>query len=135
MAGFAGWLYVRNVTPMYKSTARIFVDRAGPVIVSKSIDQDMLLQANNFRRTQAEIIKSVSVVARLKDNPALKAFANDREPILLVINGETERIRAASRTRLTSLVLDGLLAGAAAQKQPASSKTLVTKMRADAASH
>src|SRR5437762_200527 len=67
LAGFAGWLYVRNVTPLYKSTARIFVDRAGPVIVSRTVDQDMLLQANNFRRTQAEIIKSLSVVSKLKD--------------------------------------------------------------------
>ena len=72
LAAFAGWLYVRNVTPMYRSTARIFVDRVGPVIVSKSIDTDMLLQAGNFRRTQAEIIKSLAVVARLKDNVALR---------------------------------------------------------------
>jgi ferric-dicitrate binding protein FerR (iron transport regulator) len=44
-------------------------------------------------------------------NPLLRKISEDRDPILIVVNGETERIRAASRTRLTSLVLDGMLAG------------------------
>ena len=74
LAGLGGWIYVRNVTPMYKSTARLFVDRTGPVIVSKSVDNDMLLQTNNFRRTQAEIIKSLSVLSRVKDNPAYQSL-------------------------------------------------------------
>ncbi len=45
--------------------------------------------------------------------PGLKQLANGRDPILVVLNGETERIRASSRTRLTSLVLDVMTAGAA----------------------
>jgi polysaccharide biosynthesis transport protein len=88
VAGFAGWVYVRNVTPLYKSTARIFVDRAGPVIVQRSVDQDLLMQANNFRRTQAEIIKSVSVVSKLQDNAALKeagAFAGQDNPVSFIL--------------------------------------------------
>lgn len=40
--------------------------------------------------------------------PALKTFTQQREPMLVVINGEKERIRVASRTRLASLVLDSL---------------------------
>jgi ferric-dicitrate binding protein FerR (iron transport regulator) len=44
--------------------------------------------------------------------PALKTLVASREPVLIAFNGETERIRAASRTRLTSLVLDAILAGA-----------------------
>jgi hypothetical protein len=42
-------------------------------------------------------------------NPALKAYQGLRAPSLIAINGETERIRAASRTRITSLVLDALM--------------------------
>lgn len=45
--------------------------------------------------------------------PALKNLVARREPVLVAFNGETERIRAASRTRLTSLVLDAMMAGAA----------------------
>jgi polysaccharide biosynthesis transport protein len=72
LAAFGGWLYARSVTPLYKSTARIFVDRSGPVIVQKSVDNDMLLQTGNFRRTQAEIIKSPSVIAKLRNSSALR---------------------------------------------------------------
>jgi hypothetical protein len=39
----------------------------------------------------------------------LKAYQGLRAPSLIAINGETERIRAASRTRITSLVLDALM--------------------------
>ncbi|MBI4893141.1 MAG: FecR domain-containing protein [Acidobacteria bacterium] len=46
--------------------------------------------------------------------PALKQLADRRDPVLIAFNGETERIQAASRTRLTSLVLDAMLAGASA---------------------
>ncbi|WP_321470304.1 FecR domain-containing protein [uncultured Paludibaculum sp.] len=63
---------------------------------------------------------------------ALQTIAKDRDPILVVVNGETERIRVASRTRLTSLILDGMLAGTAAD---ASSIKLNRKMKQNAASN
>jgi hypothetical protein len=65
------------------------------------------------------------------ENPLLRKLAEDRDPILIVVNGETERIRAASRTRLTSLVLDGMLAGSV---MGASSNPKAT-MRKHGASH
>ena len=45
---------------------------------------------------------------------SLKNLLASRNPLLVVFNAEAEQIRAASRTRLSSLVLDSLLAGAAA---------------------
>lgn len=65
-------------------------------------------------------------------NDALKSIAQDRDPILVVVSGETERIRVASRTRLTSLILDGMLAGTAAD---ASSMKLNRKIQKNAASN
>lgn len=65
-------------------------------------------------------------------NPELKTLAQDRDPILVILNGETERIRVASRTRLTSLILDGMLAGTAAD---GSSIQTNRKMKRNAASH
>lgn len=41
----------------------------------------------------------------------LAALLQSREPVLVLINGETERIGATSRNRITSLVFDMLLAG------------------------
>lgn len=48
-------------------------------------------------------------MASLVDSPALQRLAGSREPVLFVVNGEMERIHAASRTRLTSLILDMML--------------------------
>jgi hypothetical protein len=50
-------------------------------------------------------------LAGLVQNQALKALLENRDPVLVVLNGETERIHAASRTRLTSLILDLLVVG------------------------
>jgi hypothetical protein len=44
--------------------------------------------------------------ASLSPNPALKKLLESREPVLIVADAEAERIRAASRTTITSLVLD-----------------------------
>jgi hypothetical protein len=51
-------------------------------------------------------------------NPALQQLAADREPILVVLNGERERIHLASRTRLTSLILEAMAANAASPANP-----------------
>jgi hypothetical protein len=50
-------------------------------------------------------------VAALMGGEQLKALLQSREPILLVVNGETERIRLASRTRLMSMLLTMTMAG------------------------
>jgi hypothetical protein len=45
----------------------------------------------------------------LVQSPALKGLMDSRDPLLIVLDGETERIRAASRNRLTSLILEAML--------------------------
>jgi ferric-dicitrate binding protein FerR (iron transport regulator) len=49
--------------------------------------------------------------AALLNSPALNSLVGSRTPVLVVLDSETEQIRAASRTRLTSLVLDLLMSG------------------------
>jgi hypothetical protein len=51
----------------------------------------------------------LSQLAGLVESPALKTLLDSRDPFLIVLDGETERIRAASRNRLTSLILDAML--------------------------
>ena len=48
-------------------------------------------------------------LAGLVQSPAIKSLMDSREPLLVVLDGETERIHAASRSRLTSLILDSML--------------------------
>jgi hypothetical protein len=46
-------------------------------------------------------------------NPAVKTMLENRGPALVTFSGDGERIRAASRTSLTSLLLDAMLASGA----------------------
>jgi hypothetical protein len=55
---------------------------------------------------------ALGAFANLAPSPALKQMLESRDPVLLIINGEKERIQAASRTRLTSLLVDMLAMGA-----------------------
>ncbi len=51
----------------------------------------------------------VADLSSLAANPRLKALMENRDPLLIILDGERERIRAASRSRFTSLVLDAML--------------------------
>jgi hypothetical protein len=48
-------------------------------------------------------------LAALLPNPELQKLMNARDPILVVLNGTTEQIHAASRTRITGLIMDAML--------------------------
>jgi hypothetical protein len=100
-----------------------------------SMDRGLAARAITLRESGSSLIRSVSFqqrfpvtaglhhsgffwlntngiladLAGLVQNPALKGLMASREPLLIVLDGETERIRAASRNRLTSLILDTLL--------------------------
>jgi hypothetical protein len=61
---------------------------------------------------------------------ALKSLLTSRDPVLIVFNGETERIAAFSRTRLTSLLIDVLLTTGAGDKGalPQGTRTIEKKL-------
>ena len=56
---------------------------------------------------------ALSSLTAMIPNPAIQKMAADRDPVLVVLNGETERIRRASRTRKPSLRLDMMTTGSA----------------------
>ncbi len=64
----------------------------------------------------------LSDLAGLAPNPAVKQLLEYRDPVLVVFDGSTERIDAASRTRLTSLVFDVLLASSAGKAEATTTK-------------
>lgn len=57
----------------------------------------------------ANVGETFGNLAALIQNPAFQQLMTNREPALLTFTGETERIRSASRTRLSSLLFDMLL--------------------------
>jgi hypothetical protein len=67
--------------------------------------------------------------------PGLKQLVANREPVLVAFNGETERIRAASRTRLTSLILDAMMSGAAAGGESKAQLRKVARAKHGSTSH
>jgi hypothetical protein len=66
---------------------------------------------------------ALSELSGLTSNAALKQLLEYRDPVLVVFDGSTERIEAASRTRLTSLVFDVLLAAGASNPEATAAKT------------
>jgi hypothetical protein len=62
-------------------------------------------------------------VASLTQSPAAARLLGNRDPVLVIVDGETERIHAASRTRLTSLLLDVMLVRGAVN-EPSGGDTL-----------
>ncbi len=56
---------------------------------------------------------ALASLTALIPNAAIQKLAAGRDPVLVVLNGETERIRIASRTRITSLLLDMMTTGSA----------------------
>jgi hypothetical protein len=65
----------------------------------------------------------IEEIASLTQSPAAAGLLGSRDPALVIVDGETERIHAASRTRLTSLLLDVMLLHGAAN-EPGGEDTL-----------
>lgn len=53
---------------------------------------------------------ALAPLAEATQSPALQSLLGERDPVLIILNGEAEQIHAASRTRITGMLLDLLLA-------------------------
>lgn len=60
---------------------------------------------------------ALGMFSALSSNPALSELLAGRDPVLVVFNGSTEQIRAASRTRMTGLIMDVMLLERLSQTQ------------------
>ena len=52
---------------------------------------------------------ALGVFSALAPNPAMTKLLAERDPLLVVFDGTAERIHAASRTRLSGLIMDAML--------------------------
>jgi hypothetical protein len=116
------WTYDRGYLVMAtdRAIARKAIDtrNGGFPLVHSAIFRNELPASGSVHQSAFLWINTqgaLSTLAGLAPNPALKSLMENRAPALFVIDGETERIHAFSRTRLTSLVLDMLSASEAKQ--------------------
>ncbi len=60
---------------------------------------------------------ALGIISALAPNPALKELLAGRDPVLVVFDGTAEQIHAASRTRLSGLMMDVMLLESASRTQ------------------
>jgi len=77
----AGLIYVTAATPMYTSTARIYVEQSGPKILAEA--EGVTAQPKNFLYTQAELLKSTPILSAALEETGmgLKIFDGIDNPI------------------------------------------------------
>ena len=54
---------------------------------------------------------ALGILSAVAPNPALTKLLAERDAVLVVVNGQADEIHAASRTRLTGLIMDVMLLG------------------------
>jgi polysaccharide biosynthesis transport protein len=77
-----GIAYLFNATPIYSSSAQLYVEANGPKIINDQLNAGA--QSQNFLNTQAELIRSsqiLSTVSELPEIRAMKTFAGLDNPI------------------------------------------------------
>lgn len=65
-----GLFYLLKATPIYTSTARLYVEQTGPKIISEY--EGVMTQSKNYLYTQAELIKSTPIVVSVADDAQMK---------------------------------------------------------------
>jgi hypothetical protein len=60
---------------------------------------------------------ALAIVSALAPSPALKELLAEPDPVLVVFDGTAEQIHAASRTRISGLVMDAMLLGSLGRMQ------------------
>jgi hypothetical protein len=58
---------------------------------------------------------ALGILSALSPSPAVNALLAERDPVLVVFDGKAEQIHAASRTRLTGVLVDAMLLGSVSQ--------------------
>jgi capsular exopolysaccharide synthesis family protein len=84
-------VYLFRATPQYTSTARIYVEQTGPAILERSAS-DVITRWDSFLYTQAELLRSSSILSAAMKAPALaslQSFAGVSSPMVALREGLT----------------------------------------------
>ena len=66
----AGFVYISKATPVFTSTSRVYVEQSGPRILNDV--QGVMTQSKNYLYTQAELMKSTSILSATIDIPEIE---------------------------------------------------------------
>lgn len=86
LGGFAAWGYLQRVTPLYTSTARVYVEKHVPRLLSQ--DSGMGGFSSKYLYTQAELIRSAPVLESAVNSPdcaSLETFRQVDSPVALLL--------------------------------------------------
>ena len=79
----AGLVYLQQVTPLYTSISRLYVEQIGPQVWERDAS-GQVTRWTNYLYTQAELLKSTPILAAALDAPdisQMKTFAEFDNPI------------------------------------------------------
>ena len=65
----AGLIYLAKATPVFTSTSQLYVEQSGPRIITEQ--EGVMTQSKNYLYTQAELIRSTSILALVVDDPLI----------------------------------------------------------------
>ena len=65
-----GFGYLSRATPIYTSTARLYVEQTGPKIISEY--EGVMTQRMNYLFTQAELLRSTPIIAAALEQPGIR---------------------------------------------------------------
>ncbi len=80
-----GFVYLLHATPLFESTSRIYVEQSGPRIIENM--QGFMTQSTNYLYTQAELLSSTPIIARVAEQPEIRrmaTFANVDNPVAFI---------------------------------------------------
>ncbi|MHC4423437.1 MAG: GumC family protein [Planctomycetota bacterium] len=66
----AAFLYLLKVTPIYTSMSRLYVEQSGPKIISEY--EGVMTQSKNYLYTQAKLIQSTPIIAKVVDDAQIR---------------------------------------------------------------
>jgi hypothetical protein len=94
------------------AAARALASRAGgsPLIYSNAFQQQLpgaILHPSGFAWVNTK--GAFEGLTSLIPSPAIQKLASERDPILVVVSAASDQIRAASRTKISSLIMDLML--------------------------
>lgn len=77
----AAFIYILKATPIYTSVSRLYVEQSGPKIISEY--EGVMTQSKNYLYTQAELIKSTPIIAKVIDDAQIRRFKTFTEKPLI----------------------------------------------------
>jgi capsular exopolysaccharide synthesis family protein len=72
LALFTGVIYLLRATPIYISSARLYVEQTGPRIISEF--EGVMTQSKNYLYTQSELIRSTPIMAAVTEDSQIRQF-------------------------------------------------------------